>query len=96
LERQHNTDTHFVYPFSTLEDFGQDLLFDSDGSAFLLSLIVVIESVEKVEIGVQIHVLRAVERSPAKDIESETDTSSKSDLKVRMRTCISSDPLTIP
>jgi hypothetical protein len=95
VERQRITYAHLVWPFFTQPYFGEDPFIDSNGSACLLSLVMLIESIRKVEISVQIHVLPSNERSPAKG-ESETHASGGSDLKVRIRTSLSFESLTIP
>lgn len=65
-----------------LEELGHDLVLDGDGHALALLFIVFIEGVEEVEIGMQVDVFGAVERSASKNLECETDTSSQCNLVV--------------
>lgn len=50
------------------------------GPVLNLLLVMSIECVKEVQVGMQIHIFRVVERCLAKDLESETDTSSQSNL----------------
>jgi hypothetical protein len=64
----------------SLEQFCHDLLFKTPRCTLGFFRIMIIQSIKKVQIGMQIHIFRTMERCLAKDLESQSDTSSQCNL----------------